>query len=139
MKDLAAISGKPGLYKIIKPARASIIVESFDHHRKKMVISANQRVSVLDEISVYTNNSEGSTPLIDVFQTIYREYGLEQALDDDATNAEYLSFFKTILPEYDQSRVYASDIKKIIRWYYLLLKESPQLITGASSEKDEEE
>jgi hypothetical protein len=138
LKDLAAISGKPGLYRIIKPTRASVIVETLDSQRKKMVVSANQRISVLDEISVYTTNSEGSTPLIDVFRVFHKEYGMEEAMDNDATNAEYLSFFKSILPDYDQDRVYASDIKKIIRWYYILLKEAPQLITGSTATDEEE-
>ena len=107
LKDLAAISGKPGLYKIVKPARASVIVETLDHQRKKMVVSANQRISVLEEISIYTNNKEGATPLIEVLQSIHREYGDQQALDDDATNAEYLAFFKTILPDFAYETFYA--------------------------------
>ena len=138
LKDLAAISGKPGLYRIIKPARASVIVETFDSHPKKMVVSANQRISVLDEISIYTHNKEGSTPLIDVFRAIHKEYGEEEALDSDATNAEYLAFFKTILPDYDQDRVYVSDIKKVVRWYYILLKQAPQLISGDNTSDEEE-
>jgi hypothetical protein len=113
-------------------------VETLDSQRKKMVVSANQRISVLDEISVYTTNSEGSTPLIDVFRVFHKEYGMEEAMDNDATNAEYLSFFKSILPDYDPDRVYASDIKKIIRWYYILLKEAPQLITGSTATDEEE-
>lgn len=103
-----------------------------------MVVSANQRISVLDEISIYTHTKEGSTPLIDVFRAIYQEYGKEEALDNDATNAEYLAFFKTILPDYDQDRVYASDIKKVVRWYYILLKQAPKLIAEDSTNEEEE-
>ena len=137
-KDLASISGKSGLYKIIKPARTSIIVESLDPQRKKTVISVNQRISVLDEISVYTNTAEGSTPLKQVFQAIYREFGDDPAIEGDATNAEFLSFFKVILPEFDQDKVYASDIKKIVRWYQILLKEAPHLVTGDNTGEEEE-
>ena len=136
LNELAAIAGKPGLYRIIKPARASIIVETLDSQKKRLVISANQRVSVLDEISVYTNNSQGSIPLIDVLKTIYHEFGEEAAIEKDADNAEYLSFFKAILPEFDEEKVYASDIKKIVRWYYILMDQAPQLI---STDSDEEE
>jgi hypothetical protein len=136
LKDLASISGKPGLFRIIKPARNSIIVETLDNQKKKLVVSANQRVSVLDEISIYTNDSNGSVPLKEVFQTIYTEFGEEQAIEDDATNAEYLSFFKAILPDYDQDRVYVSDIKKIVRWYRILLERVPHLIHQSSDEEE---
>ncbi len=137
LKELVSISGKSGLFKIIKPARASVIVESFDDQKKKLVISANQRISVLDEISVYTNSAEGSIPLVQVFQTIYQEFGREQAIDKDATNSEYLSFFQTVLPEYDRDRVYVSDIKKIVRWYYILLREAPHLVHTEADEEEE--
>jgi hypothetical protein len=136
LKDLASISGKPGLFRIIKPARNSIIVETLDNQKKKLVVSANQRVSVLDEISIYTNDSNGSVPLKEVFQTIYTEFGEEQAIENDATNAEYLSFFKAILPDYDQDRVYVSDIKKIVRWYRILLERVPHLIHQSSDEEE---
>ena len=136
LKDLVSISGKPGLYKIIKPARSSIIVESLDQQKKKSIVNASQRVSVLDEISIYTYTEEGSTPLATVFQTIYNEYGENEILEKDATNAEYLSFFKTVLPDYDQERVYASDIKKIVRWYHLLLDQAPHLVRPVTDEEE---
>ncbi len=136
LKEFVSISGKSGLFKIIKPARASVIVESLDDQKKKLVISTNQRISVLDEISIYTNNSEGSTPLVKVFQAIYQEFGKERAIDNDATNSEYLSFLQTVLPEYDRDRVYASDIKKIVRWYYILLREAPYLVRPGSEEEE---
>jgi hypothetical protein len=136
LKDLVSISGKSGLYKIIKPARSSIIVESFDHQKKKLMVNASQRVSVLDEISVYTNNEAGSTPLASVFEAIYHEYGEDEMLDKDATNNECHAFFKTVLPDYDQDRVYPSDIKKIVRWYHLLLDQAPQLIKPVTEEEE---
>ena len=136
LKDLVSISGKSGLFKIIKHARASVIVETLDDQKKKLVISANQRISVLDEISLYTNTSEGSTPLVTVLQSIYQEFGEEQAIDKDATNSEYLSFFQSILPDYDRDRVYASDIKKVVRWYYILLKEAPHLVRTGTEEEE---
>jgi len=136
LKELVSIAGKPGLFRILKPSKASVIVETLDAERKKLVVSANNRISVLDEISIYTNTKEGSTPLSDVLQTIYSEFGDEQAFDDEATNSEYLSFFQSILPNYDRDRVYASDIKKIVKWYYILLKEAPHLVRPGSEEEE---
>ena len=136
LKELVSVAGKSGLFRILKPSRASVIVETLDDERKKLVVSANNRISVLDEISIYTNTAEGSTPLSDVLHTIYKEFGEEQAFDAEATNAEYLSFFQSILPNYDRDRVYASDIKKIVRWYYILLKEAPHLVRPGSEEEE---
>ena len=136
LKELVSISGRSGLFKILKPSRASVIVETLDTEKKKLVISATQRISVLDEISIYTNTTDGSTPLSDVFHIIFREFGEEPALEKDANNAEYLSFFQTILPNYDRDRVYVSDIKKIVRWYQILLREAPHLIRAASEEEE---
>ena len=136
-KDLAAIAGKPGLYKIIKPTRVSVIVESFDSKQTKLVISANQRISVLEDISIYTNTVEGSEPLKLVFQKIYEDFGDDPDLDKNASNNELISFFKSVLPEYDQDKVYPSDIKKVVRWYNILLQQAPHLISGAGNEEEE--
>jgi hypothetical protein len=136
-KDLAAIAGKPGLYKIIKPTRVSVIVESFDSKKTKLVISANQRISVLEDISIYTNTVEGSEPLKLVFQKIYEDFGDDPDLDKNASNNELISFFKAVLPEYDQDKVYPSDIKKVVRWYNILIQQAPHLISGAGNEEEE--
>lgn len=135
-KDLAAISGKSGLFKIIKPARASVIVETLDAKKSRLVVSASQKISVLDEISIYTTTAEGSEPLKNILQTIYREFGADTDLDKDTSNAELLSFFKSVLPHYDQERVYPSDIKKVIRWYYIILAEAPHLLKKGSQEEE---
>lgn len=135
-KDLAAISGKPGLYKIIKPTRASVIVESLDGKKNRLVVSASQKVSVLDEISIYTNTTEGSEPLKNILQTIHREFGADTDIDKDTSNSELLSFFKSVLPEYDQNRVYPSDVKKVLRWYHILLSEAPHLLRSGSQEEE---
>ncbi len=135
-KDLAAIAGKPGLYRILKPTRVSVIVETLDAKKSKLVVNASQRISVLDEISIYTNTAEGSEPLKNIFRTIYQEFGVDTDLEKDATNAELMSFFKSVLPDYDQDKVYPSDIKKVVRWYHLLLEHAPHLVKGASDEEE---
>ena len=102
-----------------------------------MVISANQRISVLEDISIYTNTVEGSEPLKLVFQKIYEDFGDDPDLDKNASNNELISFFKSVLPEYDQDKVYPSDIKKVVRWYNILIQQAPHLISGAKNEEEE--
>lgn len=85
---------------------------------------------------MYTNTEEGSTPLQSVFQAIYQEYGEDRAIEKDASGAEFLAFFKTVLPNYDEDRVYPSDIKKIVRWYHILLSQAPHLVRPGTDEEE---
>jgi hypothetical protein len=90
---------------------------------------------LLNEISIYTNTKEGTTPLEDVLRMIHKEYGADLGLDADADGAELKSFLKSVLPGYDENRVYVSDIKKLVRWYEVILKYAPEILTDPG--KDE--
>lgn len=126
LKEVASISGKGGLYHILKPTRTGVIVESLDAQKKKMVVGANHRVSVLQEVSIYTTDAEGSMPLEDVFAKIHEEFGDDPGVD--TSDAEELkAFTKHIIPEYDEERVYPSDMKKLVNWYKILLEYAPEV------------
>ena len=137
-KDIASVSGKGGLFKIVKPTRAGVILESLDGKNQRFVAGIQQRVSVLNEISIYTTTQEGSVPLEDVFKKIYEEFGRDTGLESSADGEELKAFLKHILPEYDTERVYVSDIKKIISWYSVILEQFPDLLTKAKSEPKSE-
>lgn len=128
LKDIATISGKPGLYRIIKPAQTGVVLESLDENKKRIVANLGQRVSVLQDISIYTTSAEGSKPLKDIMIKIKDEFGEEIGLDRKSDKDEYKSFFRHILPDFDEERVYASDIKKIVKWYGIISKEFPALL-----------
>ena len=127
-KDLATVSGKSGLFKILKPSRSGVILESLDEKKNKVVVGGNHRVSVLSEISIYTLTEEGAAPLSDVMKTIEKEFEGDTGLAGDADNDEYKAFLKHILPEYDESRVYVSDIKKLITWYKIIRQYEPEAL-----------
>lgn len=137
-KDIASVTGKGGLFKVIKPTRTGVILESLDDQRKKMVASASQRISVLSDISIYTTDQEGSKPLDFVMHTIYEEFGEDTGLGSSADNEELRAFLKHILPEYDEQRVYPSDIKKLLNWYRILYKEAPELLKETPVEEKED-
>jgi hypothetical protein len=126
--DIASISGKGGLYKILKPGKAGVILESMDAAKTKIVAGASTRVSVLNEISIYTTTKEGTIPLEEVMQKINSMFGADIGIDSEADASELKSFMKSVLPEFDEQRVYTSDIKKLIKWYGLLLKEAPEVL-----------
>ena len=126
--DIASVSGKGGLFLIVKPTRSGVILESLDEKKQKLVVGASQRVSVLSDISIYTNTQEGSVPLEDVFKTIYKEFQEDPGVTPTSDSDELKAFLKHVLPDYDESRVYVSDIKKVVSWYNSLLANAPELL-----------
>jgi Domain of unknown function (DUF5606) len=123
LQEVANISGKSGLYRIIKPGRAGVIVETLDENRKREMVSANAKVSVLKEISIYSEDVNKSTPLGDIFMTIRTQFGEKVEMDvKNASSKEIFDFFAKIMPDFDKDRVYATDVKKIINWYNILSK-----------------
>ena len=137
--DLAAVSGKGTLFRIINPTRTGVILESLDEHKKKMVATMHNKVSVLSEISIYTTDSEGATPLEDVMRKIHAEFDGDTDLDKNSSSEELKSFLKFILPDYDESRVYVSDIKKVVSWYDQIIKQAPDLLNQKEETSEEAE
>lgn len=131
--EIAAVAGKGGLFKVLKPSKAGVILESLDGKQSKLVVGADARVSILSEISIYTHTQEGSTPLVEVMRKIHEEFEGDTGLNKNSDGDELKSFLKHILPDYDEDRVYVSDIKKLITWYNLLAQIDPD-----SFMKDEE-
>jgi len=136
-KDIAAVSGKGGLFKVIKPTKTGVILESLDETKTKLVTTISQKVSVLAEISVYSTGEEETVPLQDVFVKIKEEFDDDPGVDKNADPEELKSFLGHILPDYDRDRVYVSDIKKIVNWYLILYKYAPELLDNITEEESE--
>lgn len=134
--DVASLSGKGGLFKVVKPTRTGVILESMDDQKQRMAANASQRISVLSDISIYTTDQEGSTPLEDVFKKIYKEFDNDLGVTPNSDNDELKAFIKHIIPNYDEQRVYVSDIKKLIKWYNTLYKEAPELLKEKPAKKE---
>ncbi|PRY86244.1 DUF5606 domain-containing protein [Mongoliibacter ruber] len=126
--EIATVSGKPGLYKILKPTKGGVILESLDEKKSKLVVGASHRVSILAEISIYTMNEEGATALKDVMATIEKEFEGDLGLESGADADELRAFLKHVLPEYDEAKVYASDIKKLVAWYKIIRTYAPEAL-----------
>ncbi|MGQ1891968.1 DUF5606 family protein [Thermophagus sp. OGC60D27] len=125
LKGILAISGKPGLYKLITNAKNSIIVESL-LDGKRMPAYATSKISSLEDISIFT--IDGDVKLANVFASIF-----EKQVEVDpkkASSNELKKAFKEALPEYDEERVYVSDIKKVFTWFNLL--KDKDIITAES-------
>ena len=133
LKDLLSISGKPGLYKMVAQNKTSLIVESLIDGKKMPVYSAN-KISALEDISIYTY--EEDIPLASVFQKIWDKENGGKAIDHKSQGGELKSYMTEVLPDYDEDRVYTSDLKKIFNWYNNL-HENNLLISKDSSESEE--
>ena len=121
MQDtILAISGKPGLYRLLSRGRGMLIVESLDANKKRMPLSQRDRVTSLNDVSMYTN--EDDMPLMDIFQSIYNKVqeGLQVIDHKKANKAELEAFMGAVVPDWDRDRVHDSDIKKLAQWYNIL-------------------
>jgi hypothetical protein len=138
LSEIATLSGKSTLYKVLKPGKSGVILESLDAAKTKIVANANNRLSILSEISIYTTTKEGTVPLEDVLKKIYKEYKNDLGIEGEGESAELKSFLKSIVPDYDETRVYVSDMKKLVRWYKILVEQAPEIFTteteGSKSE-----
>lgn len=134
LSEIASISGKGGLYKVVKPGKTGVLLESLDASKTKLVAGASQRMSLLSEISIYTTSKEGTVALQDVLMKINKDFGNDPGVDGNSDAGELKSFLKSVLPEYDQDRVYVSDIKKLVKWYSVLLEYAPEVFTAKPEE-----
>lgn len=119
LKGIIAISGKPGLYKVIGQGKNNIIVESLEDN-KKIPAYAKDRISAIDDISIYTN--EEDVPLKEVFTSIFKKENGNATISHKESAKKLSEYLSEVLPDYDKERVYPSDIKKIFQWYNMLHK-----------------
>ena len=115
LEKIVAVSGKPGLYEIISQTKGGLIVQSLVDN-KRLPINAMHNVSVLNDIAIYTYDDE--VPLREIFKTISKIN--KKVISHKESNDNLVSFFKEVLPNFDQDRVYPSNIKKIVQWYTIL-------------------
>ena len=120
LRQVAAIAGMSGLYRIVKPTRNGVIVESLSDNPTRLVAQARHRMSLLDEISIYTTDEEATVPLAEVFDRIHQKYNGDLPLSEKPTDSELKNFMAEVLPEYDEDRVYVSDMKKLASWYTIV-------------------
>lgn len=137
-KDLATVSGKPGLYRILKPSRTGVILESLDEKKTKLVAGMAQRVSILGDISIYTLTEEGAEPLESVMKKIEAQFKGDLGLDTNPDDSELRAFMKHVLPTVDEGRVYISDIKKLVSWYKIVRSQAPEVLEKTPETKTEE-
>ena len=134
---IAAVSGKGGLYKVLNMSRSGVILESLDGKKSKLVVGIDAKVSMLSEISIYTLSEKGDIPLEEVMHKIHEEFEGDTGIEKNSPADELKSFLSHVLPDYDEEKVYVSDIKKLVNWYNILSKDYPEIFDKSKEGKEE--
>ena len=122
MKEtILAISGKPGLFRLVSRGKATLIVESLDAAKKRIPAFASDRVTSLADIAMYTDDED--MPLWKVLKNVGQKEDSKptQINYKKSSSKELREYFAQVLPTYDRDRVHDSDIKKLIQWYNILV------------------
>ena len=136
LSKVLSISGRPGLYKVISQAKNAVIVESLID-QKRIPAFGNEKMSSLEEISIFSTGED--ILLKDVFKAMHDKLQEREAVDPKSDPSVLKEFFLELVPDYDQERVYPSDIKKVLIWYNLLLKNGLLDFTEAEEEQPADE
>ncbi len=128
LTGIIAISGQPGLYKIVAQSKNGIIVEGLSD-KKRVNVYASTKVSTLSDISMFTTGDD--KPIEEIMTTIFEKEKGGAAVDNKADDKEIEKYFGQILPDYDKERVYVSNMRKLINWYNALQ------VSGNLKEKEE--
>lgn len=124
LKTVLAISGKPGLYRLVSRGNKMLIVETIDETKKRLPAHSADKVVSLADISIYTDD-DNEVSLASVFESIKEKYD-GKAVELSAKKADQsdiISFFEKVLPNYDTDRVRVSDMRKVLAWYNLLIND----------------
>lgn len=136
LDKIMSISGKPGLYELKAQTRGGFVAESM-LDGKKITVNLRHNVSLLSEIAIYTYTEE--IPLREVFKKVKEKENGGEAINHKESKAKLEDYFREVLPEYDEDRVYASDIKKIVQWYNLLIEKGYDDFSAPEEKSGDEE
>ena len=139
MKDtILAISGRPGLFRLVAQGRGNIIVENIDETKKRFAVGQRERVTSLNDISMYSVDDDVN--LMKIFATICEKNGAKPSplAHNKATDAELRKFMEEALPNYDRDRVRVSDMRKLLQWYNILAANGITDFVSEETEKGEE-
>ena len=137
-QTILAISGKPGLYKLVSHGKNNLIVEALDATHRRQPAFGSDRITSLNDIAMFTD--EDDVPLTDVLESMKNvEGGKKSSVDyKKASGDELREYFAKILPNFDRDRVQNSHIKKLIQWYNILIENGISEFKDAEAETAEE-
>jgi hypothetical protein len=136
LSKILSIAGKPGLFQMISQSKSGLIVESFTDGRRIPAFS-HERISSLEEISIFTETDD--VPLKEVFTAIFKKEDGKKTISHKSSAKELKELLTSVLPDYDEERVYVSDIKKLVNWYNQLVEKNLIDLEDENTEESKEE
>ena len=115
---IIAVTGKPGLFQVVSQTKTGLVVDSLVD-KKRFPITSTQNVSLLENIAIYTYEEE--VPLLNIFKTMFEKEVGKETISHKESGNKLTAYFAEILPDYDDERVYTSNIKKVIQWYNIMV------------------
>ncbi len=134
LEDFVAVSGLPGVFRMAANRSNGLIVEDLDSGKRKFVSARKHQFTPLASIGIYTQDDTEELDVI--FKTMMEKSATLAPIPHNSKPAEVISYFKEILPDYDEDRVYLSDMKKVIKWFNFL---NDRKLISLEEEKSKEE
>ncbi len=135
LNKILSVSGKSGLFKLVSTGKNISIVESLND-AKRYPIHANDKAVALSDVSIYTKTDV--VPLVEVLNKIKdKENGNKTSVSPKDSSNKMFAYLAEILPDYDSERVYASDVKKLISWYNILIENNIDLVVEKSDSTEQ--
>lgn len=136
LREILAITGKPGLFKIVSQGNRMLLVEELKT-KKRFPAHSRDKVVSLGDIAMYTDS--GDKPLGEILDLVYAKHegkliDVKKLIADKGLRAE----FEAVIPDFDKDRVYDNDIKKLFTWYNILLEEGYTKFTEEEQSEDKE-
>ena len=136
LREILAITGKPGLFRIVSHNGKTLIVEDLQSG-KRFPVSARDRVVPLGDIAMYTESDD--KPLGEILDIIYeQEAGKPLEVKEIVASKGLKDKFESFVPDFDKERVHDSDIKKLFSWYNLLVGKGFTKFTEEEKASDKE-
>ena len=134
LENIMAVSGLPGLYKLVSSRSNGLVVSHMDEEKTRFCSVRRHQFSPLETVAIYTYSD--STEIKEIFKTMIEKSSDLPYIAANASSADTESYFRAILPEYDEDRVYVSDMKKVIKWFHFLNDRSLLSLEASSDEKE---
>jgi len=138
LDDFVAVSGMSGVFKMVANRKNGLIIEDLDTGKRKLAPARKHQFTPLSSIAIYVIGVEDTIELTKVFHRMQEQLEDNPPVSVKAPTEEIKSYFTDIVPNYDEDRVYPSDMKKIIKWF-TYLNDRGQLVESDDASADEEE
>ena len=139
METILSIAGKPGLFRLVSRGKMNLIVETLDEDKKRMPAFGTERITSLGDIAMFTDSED--IPLWKVLKNVGEKEQLKTCSlnHKKASSQELRTYFAEVLPDYDRDRVHDSDIRKLLQWYDILVKNGITDFEATFAEEENEE